>query len=131
MTPAQFRTDFPEFASSSVYPDSLITLWSSVATQLVNAERWGTLTDIAIELCTAHHIALAARDQAASATGAIPGEMTGPVSAKSVDKVSVAYDTGAAALTNAGFWSLTTYGVRFLQLARMFGAGGIQVPLCQ
>lgn len=126
ITSAQLRSDFPEFANPVTYPDSLVNTWLTVAASLVNATRWAELTNIGMELVTAHHLALSARDQAAAAVGGVPGEMTGPTSAKSVDKVSKSYDTGAASLSDAGFWALSSYGIRFLSLARMMGAGGYQ-----
>jgi hypothetical protein len=125
--PAQFRSDFPEFGDTTVYPDSSVTLWMTVATSLVNARRWMELTDIGIELVTAHHLVLGKRDQDAADAGGTPGEVKGPTTSKSVDKVSVGYDSGAATLDSAGFWNLTTYGVRFYTLALSMGAGGLQV----
>lgn len=127
LTPTQFRTDFAEFADQTKYPDTLVQTWLTVGASLVNGTRWMELTNIGIELVTAHHLALSVRDQTAAAVGGVPGEMTGPTSAKSVDKVSKSYDTGAAALDGAGFWSLSSYGIRYLGLARMMGAGGMQL----
>ena len=102
-------------------------MWLTVAASLVNSSRWNELTNLGMELVTAHHLVLSMRDQTAAAVGGVPGVMTGPTSAKAVDKVSTSYDTGAATLDNAGFWALSSYGVRFLTLARMMGAGGLQV----
>jgi len=127
ITPAQFRSDFPEFGDTTVYPDSSVNLWMTVATSLVNACRWMELTDIGIELVTAHHLVLEKRDSDAAAAGGTPGEVKGPTTSKSVDKVSAGYDSHAATLDDAGFWNLTTYGVRYLTLARMMGSGGLQV----
>jgi hypothetical protein len=127
VTPTQLRSDFPEFNDPTKYPDSLVQTWLTVAASLVNAERWVELTNIGIELVAAHHLVLSVRDQTAAAVGGVPGIMTGPTSAKSVDKVSTSYDTGAASLDGAGFWALTSYGIRYLSLARMMGAGGLQI----
>ncbi|CAJ0737704.1 hypothetical protein R16034_00818 [Ralstonia edaphis] len=127
MTLTDFRTDFPEFTDTAKYTDASITFWMGIAVSLVNPDRWGVLTDQGIELVTAHHLVLAQRDQAAAAVGGVPGEVKGPTASKSVDKVSVSYDTGAVALTDAGFWNLTTYGVRFMTIARTMGAGGMQL----
>jgi len=124
---AQFRQDFPEFSDTTKYPDAVVQFWLTVSVSLVNPCRWGDLTNQGIELCTAHHLVLAARDEQAAAVGGIPGQMTGPLSSKSVDKVSASYDTGAATLDDAGFWALSSYGIRYLTLARLFGAGGIQL----
>lgn len=127
ITPTQFRTDFPEFGDPTKYSDTLIQMWLTVAASLVNACRWMELTNIGIELVAAHHLALSIRDQTAAMVGGVPGTMTGPTSAKAVDKVSTSYDTGAAALEGAGFWALTSYGSRYLTLARMMGSGGLQI----
>uniref|UniRef100_C6BBS7 Putative bacteriophage protein n=1 Tax=Ralstonia pickettii (strain 12D) TaxID=428406 RepID=C6BBS7_RALP1 len=124
---ANFRQDFPEFGSTTTYPNSSVSFWMGIAVSLVNPDRWGVLTDQGIELVTAHHLVLAQRDQAAAAVGGVPGEVKGPTASKSVDKVSVSYDTGAVALTDSGFWNLTTYGVRFMTIARTMGAGGMQL----
>ncbi|WP_370639506.1 DUF4054 domain-containing protein [Cupriavidus sp. DB3] len=67
---AQFRQDFPEFSDTTKYPDSAVQFWLTVSVSLVNPCRWGVLTDQGIELCTAHHLVLAARDEQAAAVGA-------------------------------------------------------------
>ena len=127
MTLTDFRTDFPEFTDTAKYTDASITFWMGIAVSFVNPDRWGVLTDLGVALVTAHHLVLGQRDQAAAAVGGAPGEVKGPTASKSVDKVSVSYDTGAVALTDAGFWNLTTYGVRFMTIARTMGAGGMQL----
>ena len=127
MTPADFRTDFPEFTDSTKYTDASIEFWMGIAVSFVNPGRWSVLTDLGVALVTAHHLVMGQRDQVAAAVGGAPGEVKGPTASKSVDKVSVSYDTGAVALSDAGFWNLTTYGVRFMTIARAMGAGGMQL----
>ncbi|MDW3684900.1 DUF4054 domain-containing protein [Cupriavidus sp. CV2] len=127
MDAAQFRQDFPEFSDTTRYTDAVVDFWLIVAVSLVNECRWGVLTDQGIELVTAHHLVLAARDEAAENVGGIPGQMTGPLASKSVDKVSSSYDTGAATIEDGGFWNLTSYGVRYLTLAKLMGMGGVQL----
>lgn len=122
---AQFRQSFPEFNDTTTYPDSLVQFWMTVAVSLVNAERWGELTDLGVALVTAHHLALALKDQKTAAVGGVPGQVTGPQSSKAVDKVSASYDTAAVAIKDGGFWNATMYGVRYLSLAQMMGSGGI------
>lgn len=126
MTPAAFRTAFPEFASETAYPDSLVTFWLTVAGKMVSATRWGDLLDQGIQLFTAHNLVLERQAAKSAATGAVPGGASGPVNSKTVDKVSVSYDTAAAMEPNAGHWNLTTYGQRYIRLANMFGSGGLQ-----
>ncbi|MGI4812808.1 MAG: DUF4054 domain-containing protein [Janthinobacterium lividum] len=126
-TPAQFRTDFPEFSDSATYSDASIQMWLTVAASLVNARRWMELTNLGVELVTAHHLAIGSKDFRAATIGGLPGQVSGPMSAKSVDKVSASYDTAAVTEEGAGFWNMSAYGIRYLGLAKMLGAGGLQV----
>ena len=124
---AQFRQSFPEFNDTTTYPDSLVQFWMTVAVSLVNADRWGELTDLGVALVTAHHLALALKDRKTAAVGGVPGQVTGPQSSKAVDKVSASYNTEAVAIKDGGFWNATMYGVRYLSMALMMGSGGIQL----
>lgn len=126
MDTTQVRKDFPEFADPAKYPESSVKFWLSIAALTLNADRWGSLLDLGTELFVVHHLVLAARDALGGAAG-IPGKVEGIVSSKAVDKVSVGYDAGSVSLTDAGFYNMSVYGIRFLQLARMIGAGGIQL----
>lgn len=127
MTPSDFRTYFPEFSDTTKYPDSQIDFWMTVAGSLVDPDRWGVLTDQGVSLVTAHHLAVASQDQAVASAGGTPGEVKGATASKSVDKVSVGYDTKSVTIDGAGFWNMSKYGIRYLTLARMFGAGGLQL----
>ncbi|MDS0851651.1 DUF4054 domain-containing protein [Burkholderia cenocepacia] len=124
---AQFRQTFPEFGDTVRYPDPVVQIWLTVAVSLVNPLRWMELTDIGIGLVTAHHLAIGMRDQNTAAVGGVPGQVTGPQTSKSVDKVSASQDTGAVTLDGAGFWNSTMYGVRYYTLALSMGAGGLQI----
>ncbi len=126
-SPSQFRSDFPEFADANTYSDGSISFWMNFATVLIDATRWAELADMGIELATAHHLVIASRDEKAGSTGASPGQVSGPITSKSVDRVSVSNDTSAVSLSDGGFWNMTSYGIRFLQLARMLGSGPIQL----
>jgi hypothetical protein len=123
---ATFRADFPEFADVGAYPNAQVTFYLTLAGKLLNACRWADLLDMGTELFVAHNLVLERQNQAAAATGGVPGVQTGAVSGKTVDKVSVTYDASAGLETDAGHWNLTTYGTRFINLARMVGAGGMQ-----
>lgn len=128
ITSAQLRTDFPEFASTTVYPDSMINFWLGVATKLVaNINRWGTLLDFGIELFTAHNLVLQAQGLADVAVDNVPQVATGAISGRTVDKASVTYDTASTIEEDGGHWNLTNYGKQFLRLARMIGSGGLQL----
>ena len=129
VTPTSFRADFPAFVDATNYPDSAITFWTTVALQFLNAERWDTAIDIGTELFVAHNLVLEFQANTAAGNGAAPGLSQGMISSKSVDKVSISYDTGSAAELDAGHWNLTIYGQRYVRMARMMGAGGIQLGI--
>lgn len=123
----QFRQDFPEFADATKYPDSAVNFWLSIAIKTLPEDRWCDYLNMGLELFVAHNLTLAAQSQAVASVGGAPGQVKGPLSSKAVDKVSAGYDSGAVTLTDGGFFNLTTYGIQFLQLARMVGSGGIQL----
>lgn len=129
ITNIQFRADYPEFSDAVKYPESQITYYLTLAYQMLNPGRWMSQLDLGAELFVAHNIAIEARAQIEAANGGIPGTTTGPISGKSVDKVSVSFDVGAGIELDAGHWNLTVYGTRFIRLARQKGAGPLQVGI--
>ena len=129
VTTASFRTNFPEFADVTRYPDAQLTFWLTTAGLLLNVDRWTTLLDVGTQLFMAHHVAVERRAQDEAANGETPGTTTGPISSKSVDKVSVGFDVGAATEERGGHWNLTIYGTRFRRLSKMMGAGPLQVGI--
>ena len=127
ITPQQLRVDFPEFGSSVTYPNSALTFWLGIAYQMLNADRWGKQLDLGAELFCAHQLTLEARAQLEASNGGIPGQTVGVVNSKSVDKVSIGYDTSAGIEPDAGHWNLSIYGTRFIRLNKMMGAGPLFV----
>lgn len=130
MDATQFRTDFPEFTDTTLYPTSTVTFWLSVASMSLPSDRWGVWLDLGQELFTAHHLVLSAQSVADASLGITPGGVDGPATAKAVDKVSVSMDAAAVTLEDGGFWNMTRYGIQLLQFARMCGSGGIQFGGC-
>ena len=124
MDAVTFKTTFPEFSTTA---DATVTFFIGLAGQLLNVDRWADMLDYGTGLFVAHHLAIARNDQATAASGGTPGQAKGVVTSKSVDKVSVSYDGGLGAYEGAGFWNQTNYGIRFYQLARLVGAGGLQI----
>lgn len=129
VTNATFRTHYPEFSNVVVYPNGQIDYWIANAALLLSVDRWGTLLDLGTELLVAHNIAIEARAQDEATNGEIPGTTTGPVNSKSVDKVSVGFDTGAATEERGGHYNLTIYGTRLLRLMKQIGMGPLQIGL--
>ena len=124
-----FRAIFPEFNSSATYPNGQVDFWIGFAYNFLNPYRWGNSINHGAALFVAHNLALEAKAQASAAGGGVPGGEVGPVSSKSVGPASVSYDTGSGAEVNAGHWNLTTYGTRFIRLARMMGSGPLFVGI--
>jgi hypothetical protein len=126
---AQFRVDYPEFSDLGSFPRSQINYWMAFAYGMLNARRFGRQLNVAIQLFVAHNIALEARAQAEASFGGIPGGQVGPINSKSVDKVSMGYDTSAGIEIGAGHWNLTIYGTRLIRLIKIFGAGPVQIGI--
>lgn len=99
----------------------MVQFWLNLAGKMLNADRWVDILDFGTELFVAHQLILGARNLKNA------GQVNAPVSSKSVDKVSVSYDTKNVQLENAGHWATTSYGLQFWQLMQMAGAGGVQL----
>jgi len=127
ITPASFREAFPVFADATKYPDPEIQFWIDLGNLLVaNAARWGDLQGYGIMLFVAHNLALEAMS-AGSGGGGTPGAVVGPLSSAAVDKVSYSRNPAAAMDPKNGHWNLTTYGLRYIRLVNMVGAGPLQL----
>lgn len=125
VTVASFRAAFPPFTIAA-FPTAEVQFWLDLGANLLSAERWGNVYDFGLQLFVAHNLSLGAMALLGGASGA-PGAVTGPVTSASVDKVSYSRNPGAAMDPKNGHWNLTTYGLRWIRLAQMFGAGPIQV----
>lgn len=128
-TPDTFRATFRAFSDPEIYPSSLISFYLELAYIMLPAPRWMKLWDYGAQLFVAHHLALEAKAQREAEAGGIPGSTIGPVGSKSAGPVSLSMDTNVAAEAGAGFWNLTTYGMRFYRLVRLVGIGGIQLGI--
>ncbi|MBD8451874.1 DUF4054 domain-containing protein [Serratia rubidaea] len=127
-TVEKFREDFPQFSSPVTYPNAQIQFRLDLADILLSEKITGAkIFPYLVELFVAHYMALYAQDMRSAAVGGAGGSASGVQSSKSVDKVSVSYDTGATLNPDAGFWNNTRYGAEFWQLITMFGAGGRQL----
>ena len=127
VTVPTFRAQFTAFADPSVFDDNAINMYLGVGTTLFNADRWGEALDYGLSLFIAHHLVLMGRDNASVQSGGLPGTVQSIMNQKQVDKVSVGYDTQDTLIKNGDFWNMSTYGIRFLHLAKMMGAGGMLV----
>lgn len=122
-----FRANFPEFADTTAYPSTMLNFWVTLASQLVRECIWKDCWSAGISLYVAHEITLASQNAKAGKIGGVPGISGGIANSKSVGSVTVGYDTTSTAEKDAGWWNLTNYGKQFIRLARIFGAGAIQL----
>lgn len=129
VTVKTFRGAFTEFADPARFPDAMLSYWLDIASKLVNTDRWGNLSDNGVSMFAAHNATLERRAMDEADLGGIPGMSTGIVNNKSVDKVSVGYDTQGGVELDAGHWNLTIYGTRYIRLARQMGMGPVQVGI--
>lgn len=135
---ASFRTDVPECADVTQYPNNVITYWLGIAALMLTSPRWGvgslapatpptTLLDFGTEMFVAHNAIIERQAMQTAAAGGTPGQVQGPISSKSVGPAAISYDTGAVIDEGATHWNLTVYGLRFIKLAKQIGMGPIQV----
>lgn len=127
VTVSSFRGAFPVFGDASKYTSTEISFWLDLASKLVSQERWSTLYDAGVQLFVAHNLAIDAGATLNAKLGKAPGQVEGAVTSGSVDKVSYSRDPGSAMDPSNGHWNLTTFGLRYIRLARMLGAGPVQV----
>lgn len=127
MDNAVFRTNFPEFSDTAVYPNAQLTFWATIAEKQVNANLWKDLTSFGVNLYVAHEITIATQNVKAASVGGSPGQSGGIANSKAVGAVNVAYDASTQTEKDAGWWNRTTYGQQFIRLARMFGSGAVQL----
>lgn len=128
VTVSSFRQSFKAFSAPDKYEDGDIENYIALAVLFQNQYRWDPATiDYGTGLFVAHNLVLDARANAAARAGGVPGTVQGVQNSKSVDKVAVGMDANSVIEKDAGWWNMTTYGIRFIQLTRAYGAGGIQV----
>lgn len=109
-----FRDTFPEFDCDTT--DAAIGFWSGIAEATVDADRWGDTYDAGVMLLTAHYLQLEKNG----------GGDAGVIASKAVGAVNVSFDNSTT-LKNGGDYLRTSYGKRFANLARLFGAGAVQL----
>lgn len=122
-----FRTSFPEFSDTVIYPDALILFWSNIAQCQVNQPIWCGAWHLGVSLYTAHNIVIAAQNKKAASFGGVPGTSGGIANTKTVGSATVGYDSASTTEEGAGWWNRTTYGQQFYRLAMLFGAKAIQL----
>ena len=123
LTVPEFRTIMPAFSDEAKYNDATSAYWINQATTMpvIDPIRWGQFYNMGIGLWVAHILTMGNAQRNMSGYG------SGVPASKSVNGVSISYDTTLGQEANAGFYGLTPYGNMFLHYLRMAGAGPIQV----
>lgn len=124
-----FRAAFPAFSDPTLYPSEQIDFWINQALINPPINRWriGQFYDQAILFWIAHNLTLE-RYVANMSIAGQPAMGVGVPASKSVNGVSLSYDTGISADPQAGPYNLTIYGQRFWMYLKMAGAAGSEVP---
>ena len=129
VSPASFRANFPVFADPAAYPDAVVQFFIDLAYMLLSAQRWGALLDTGVQFYLAHNLLLERAAQLAAEASAVPGTPQGPQSSQSAGPLSMSWDTGSAAEKEGGTYNQTTYGQRYIRLARLVGMGPLQLGI--
>ena len=118
---ATFLSIFPEFSNTAIYSTARVNFWLGYAVNFVDPTRWGNVANQGIALYTAHLLVLDVRNQVQQ------GNVTGVDTGQSADGISYSVDSASVTIAGAGLYNSTTYGIQYIQLAQMMGAGGLQV----
>ncbi len=122
-----FRAAFPEFGNTEEYPTATIELWATFAEAQVRQAVWKTQWVMGVSLYTAHELVLARQNVKTAKFGGAPGTFGGVANTKTVGTGTVGYDSITTGEKDAGYWNLSNYGKQFIRLARVFGAGALQL----
>jgi hypothetical protein len=121
-----FRQQFTEFADPLVYSDTLIGTWVTTAAGFVDPTRWDTMADYGTSLYVAHNLAMSGRDQLTAQAGGVPGSPHGVLTSKGVRGVTASFSADSLTTAGDGAFNSTRYGIEFMRLSRLIGAGGYQ-----
>ena len=111
-----FLSHFPGFQNIATEE---IQYWLDLAQDFLNKSNWGIYWERAVELWTAHNIALDQMQSSGDGMGSL-ANLQGVHASKSVDNVSKSYDTSVFNVgsdsENDGDYLFTIYGRRYLTL---------------
>ena len=127
-TAGMFLAAFPEFTGKVT--DALISKWIALANDCFSFKWFGSCWELAMGLFTAHNLILKLKAGNADTPEGIllakAGE-TGVEQSKSVDTLSVSFDTGSTLDEYKGWGGLkeTVYGRQLIDVIRSCSAGGV------
>ncbi len=116
---ATFREIFPEFASTSAYPDARVDFFLSFASRWINEDCWGDDYDDGVYYLTAHKLWMGSQTE----IGLGSHNAAGPDQSKVADKVQYTKQS----LTIADNWQLalksSPYGLQYLEMLDLISVG--------
>ncbi len=117
----QFRENFPDFSSTTTYPDSMLVYWGAIAYALHSYEVFTTLYDHVTSLYVAHKAILQAGNVSESSGNAVPNQFSGAISGTTVRDVTVNYvPSQASTFKSGGDFTETVYGRQYLDVLNMY-----------
>lgn len=125
ITSSDVRTRYPEFESSTVYPDARIDMYIGDAVADLNEQAWSTHYDRGLLALTAHFLSMGQKQL--SGDGLAPSASN--VTARSIGDVSVSFGGAAMAATDVlmNGYMATIYGQEFMRLVYLYGAGALTI----
>lgn len=136
-TLSDFYGMYPQFDKDSqgnqVIPEPIIETYLYMAHSCIKESRWHKSWKVGMSLYIAHFCTLYAQgvaDANAGINGIVEaGKSKGLDTSVSVGDVSVSTDYSIATSNIQGYtgWNLTFYGQQFIQLARLYGKGGMMI----
>ena len=119
-----FREAFPQF-DEATYPNARVQFWLNLALKLLNKKRWGNFFEEGVYLNTAHNLTVERQAVENAGSGGGTGAVVSESQSIGDTSFTVRYDVATAAKT--GEAESTVYGLQYLRLARIVGAGGVQL----
>jgi hypothetical protein len=121
-----FRENFPDFSSTTTYPDSMLTYWGAIALALHSYGVFTDLYDHVTSLYVAHKSILQAGNIAESAGNAVPNQVSGALTGATVGNVTTNYASSqASTFKSSGDFVETVYGRQYLDLLNMYCNTGV------
>jgi len=121
MTPSEFKTQFPEFATET---DARVQIFIDRAMPHFDVERWDDLYQDGVAYYVAHEMTLS---NVQTAQGGSVQALTNDNTTKRVGDVQVTKDAGLLAKQSDNPFYRTLYGQKYLYLRRQVGIGALSV----
>lgn len=121
-TNVTFLNFFPQFKEK--VPDEVLKSFINLANANINIARYKSFWNMAMNFYVAHFLTIYI-----SECQRLGANSVGMITSKSVDGISVSYDTASIMndLDGWGGYKQTSFGIQFATIAKLAGLGGIYV----